>query len=318
VDVAPLVSAYRYRFHVLDTYGVRMGGLSRPSGTIEEALRQAAAELKVVADPPGQLKRLAHRINAETRAALRDVIARAENDLAIAITRFGTEIGAPPTGPHIDLRASLDGLDRSYRAHDPAPDDFDGWYDQLDAQISHLSALIRLEKDLDEARGGGPSVRVPSASPGRLKWLLVVLVVAALAALGFAAVTTLNLTGGGTAPPPVQQTTGPEAPRVVRTVPITVPAAPAAAEAPTAAAAPPAACRTFEIEIAAEGASLLDAPLGGQPVVRLEPGEKVQLRQVVELGPNRLIEVEVPARSARGFIAEREARLPVMTWSCDR
>jgi len=317
VDVAPLVSAYRYRFHVLDTYGVRMGGLSRPSGTIEEALRQAAAELKVVADPPGQLKRLAHRINAETRAALRDVIARAENDLAIAITRFGTDIGAPPTGPHIDLRASLDGLDRSYRAHDPAPDDFDGWYDQLDAQISHLSALIRLEKELEDARGGGPSVRVPGGSTGRLKWLLAVLVVAALAALGFVAVTTLNLTGGGSAPPPVQQATGPEAPRVVRTVPISVPAVPAP-EPPAAAAAPPAACRTFEIEIAAEGASLLDAPLGGQPVVRLEPGEKVQLRQVVELGPNRLIEVEVPARSARGFIAEREARLPVMSWTCDR
>lgn len=317
MDVAPLVSAYRYRFHVLDTYGVRMGGLSRPSGTIEEALRQAAAELKVVADPPGQLKRLAHRINAETRAALRDVIARAENDLAIAITRFGTDIGAPPTGPHIDLRASLDGLDRSYRAHDPAPDDFDGWYDQLDAQISHLSALIRLEKELEEARGGGPSVRVPSGSTGRLKWLLAVLVVAALAALGFAAVTTLNLTGGGSAPPPVQQSTGPEAPRVVRTVPITVPAVPTA-EPPQAAAPSTATCRTFDIEIAAEGASLLDAPLGGQPVVRLEPGEKVRLRQVVELGPNRLIEVEVPARSARGFIAEREARLPVMTWTCDR
>ncbi|KAF0136846.1 MAG: hypothetical protein FD152_859 [Xanthobacteraceae bacterium] len=99
-------------------------------------------------------------------------------------------------------------------------------------------------------------------------------------------------------------------------MPIAVPAIPAAD--PPAAASPTAACRTFEIEIAAGGASLLDAPLGGQPVVRLEPGEKVQLRQVVELGPNRLIEVEAPARSARGFIAEREARLPVMTWSCDR
>jgi hypothetical protein len=315
VDVAPLVSAYRYRFHVLDAYGGRMGGLARPSGTIEEALRQAAAELKLVADPPGQLKRLAHRINAETRAALRDVIARAENDLAIAITRFGTEIGAPPTGPHIDLRASLDGLDRAYRASDPAPDDFDGWYDQLDAQISHLSALIQLEKELDAARGGGQQVRLPDPSPRRLKWFLVILVVAALAALGIAGLTTFNMQGGGTAAtPPVPPVGGAEQPRLVRTVPITVSPTMTESAPPPAAAA----CRVLEMEIAPEGARLLDAPLGGQPVVRLEAGEKVQLRQVIDMGPTRLIEVEVPARSARGFIGEREARLPVMTWSCDR
>jgi hypothetical protein len=318
VDVAPLVSAYRYRFHVLDVYGGRMGGLTRPAGTIEDALRQAAAELKVVADPPAQLKRLAHRINAETRAALRDVIARAENDLAIAITRFGTDIGAPPTGPHIDLRASLDGLDRAYRASDPAPDDFDGWYDQLDAQISHLSALVQLEKELEIARGGGPSVRVPDPSPRRLKWLLVVLVVAAVAALGIAGLTTFNQPAGeAAAPPPVQQAGGAEQPRLVRTVPITV-SPPTAESAPAPAAATAAGCRTLDMEVSPGGATLVDAPLGGQPVVRLEAGEKVQLRQVVELGPNRLIEVEVPARSARGFLGEREARLPVMTWTCDR
>lgn len=315
MDVAPLVSAYRYRFHVLDAYGGRMGGLARPGGTIEEALRQAAAELKLVADPPGQLKRLAHRINAETRAALRDVIARAENDLAIAITRFGTEIGAPPTGPHIDLRASLDGLDRAYRASDPTPDDFDGWYDQLDAQISHLSALIQLERELDVARGGGQQVRLPDSSPRRLKWVLVILAVAAVTAIGIVGLTTFSLRDGGTAAtPPVSPTGGAEQPRLVRTVPITV--SPATAESPPAPAA--AGCRVLEMEIAAEGASLLDAPLGGQPVIRLEAGEKVQLRQVIDMGPTRLIEVEVPARSARGFIGEREARLPVMTWSCDR
>jgi hypothetical protein len=318
VDVAPLVSAYRYRFHVLDVYGGRMGGLTRPAGTIEDALRQAAAELKLVADPPAQLKRLAHRINAETRAALRDVIARAENDLAIAITRFGTDIGAPPTGPHIDLRASLDGLDRAYRASDPAPDDFDGWYDQLDAQISHLSALVQLEKELETARGGGASVRVPDPSPRRLKWFLVVLVVAALAALGIAGLTTFNQPSGEAAvPPPVQPAGGAEQPRLVRTVPITV-APPTAESPPPPPAATAAACRTLDMEVSPGGATLVDAPLGGQPVVRLEAGEKVQLRQVVELGPNRLIEVEVPARSARGFLGEREARLPVMTWTCDR
>ncbi|AVO47268.1 hypothetical protein [Phreatobacter cathodiphilus] len=318
MDVAPLVSAYRYRFHVLDVYGGRMGGLTRPAGTIEDALRQAAAELKLVADPPAQLKRLAHRINAETRAALRDVIARAENDLAIAITRFGTDIGAPPTGPHIDLRASLDGLDRAYRASDPAPDDFDGWYDQLDAQISHLSALVQLEKELETARGGGASVRVPDPSPRRLKWFLVVLVVAALAALGIAGLTTFNQPAGeAAAPPPVQPAGGAEQPRLVRTVPITV-APPTAESVPPPPAATAAACRTLDMEVSPGGATLVDAPLGGQPVVRLEEGEKVQLRQVVELGPNRLIEVEVPARSARGFLGEREARLPVMTWTCDR
>lgn len=318
MDVAPLVSAYRYRFHVLDVYGGRMGGLTRPAGTIEDALRQAAAELKLVADPPAQLKRLAHRINAETRAALRDVIARAENDLAIAITRFGTDIGAPPTGPHIDLRASLDGLDRAYRASDPAPDDFDGWYDQLDAQISHLSALVQLEKELETARGGGASVRVPDPSPRRLKWFLVVLVVAALAALGIAGFTTFNQPAGeAAAPPPVQPAGGAEQPRLVRTVPITV-APPTAESVPPPPAATAAACRTLDMEVSPGGATLVDAPLGGQPVVRLEEGEKVQLRQVVELGPNRLIEVEVPARSARGFLGEREARLPVMTWTCDR
>ncbi|MDP2804267.1 MAG: hypothetical protein Q8O26_20545 [Phreatobacter sp.] len=317
MDVAPLVSAYRYRFHVLDAYGGRMGGLARPSGTIEEALRQAAAELKLVADPPGQLKRLAHRINAETRAALRDVIARAENDLAIAITRFGTDIGAPPTGPHIDLRASLDGLDRAYRASDPAPDDFDGWYDQLDSQISHLSALIQLEKELDVARGGGAQVRLPDPSPRRLKWFLVILVVAALAALGIAGLTAFNMQGGGTAAtPPVPPIGGAEQPRLVRTVPITVSPPTAAESAPAVGTAD--ACRVLEMEIAPAGANLLDAPLGGQPVVRLEAGEKVQLRQVIDMGPTRLVEVEVPARSARGFIGEREVRLPVMTWSCDR
>ena len=318
MDVAPLVSAYRYRFHVLDVYGGRMGGLTRPAGTIEDALRQAAAELKLVADPPAQLKRLAHRINAETRAALRDVIARAENDLAIAITRFGTDIGAPPTGPHIDLRASLDGLDRAYRASDPAPDDFDGWYDQLDAQISHLSALVQLEKELETARGGGASVRVPDPSPRRLKWFLVVLVVAALAALGIAGLTTFNQPSGeAAAPPPVPPAGVAEQPRLVRTVPITV-APPTAESPPSPPAATAAACRTLDMEVSPGGATLVDAPLGGQPVVRLEAGEKVQLRQVVELGPNRLIEVEVPARSARGFLGEREARLPVMTWTCDR
>lgn len=320
MDVAPLVSAYRYRFHVLDVYGGRMGGLTRPAGTIEDALRQAAAELKLVADPPAQLKRLAHRINAETRAALRDVIARAENDLAIAITRFGTDIGAPPTGPHIDLRASLDGLDRAYRASDPAPDDFDGWYDQLDAQISHLSALVQLEKELEVARGGGASVRVPDPSPRRLKWFLVVLVVAALAALGIAALTTFNLPGGGTAAtPPALPTGNAEQPRLVRTVPITVtPPTSDSAPPPAAPAAAAATCRTLDMEVAPEGATLVDAPLGGQPVVRLEAGEKVQLRQVIDMGPTRLLEVEVPARSARGFLGEREARLPPMTWSCDR
>lgn len=309
MDVAPLVSAYRYRFHVLDAYGARMGGLARPAGTIEEALRKAAADLKQSRDPEGELKRLAHRINSETRTALRDLIARAENDLAIAITRFGTEIGAPPTGPHIELRTALDGLDRSYRASDPAPDDFDGWYDQLDAQIAHLAALIGLEKELEAVRGGA-TLKVPDSSPRRLRWFLVALVAAAAAALAIAALTTLNLPTGNTAAP--QPQAGPEAPRMVRTVPITV-------DPPPAAGPPPASpCRTFELEVAAGGASLLDAPLGGRPLVRLEPGEKLVLRQVVDMTDGRLIEVEAPARGARGFIAEREARLPVMTWSCDR
>jgi hypothetical protein len=316
VDVAPLVSAYRYRFHVLDAYGARLGGLARPATTIEEALRQAAADLKLVADPPAQLKRLAHRINAETRTALRDVIARAENDLAIAITRFGTDIGAPPTGPHIDLRATLDGLDRAYRAFDPAPDDFDGWYDQLDAQIAHLAALLQLEKDLDVARGGS-SIRVPDRSPNRLRWVLVVLAVAAVAALGVAGVTTFMSRSPDSPSAPEQQLAGPEQPRRVRTVPITVAPTPSV-DAPPVPVPQAAICRTFEMEAGPEGASLLDAPLGGQPVARLTPGEKVNLRQVVELGPARLVEVEVPARNTRGFIAERELRLPVMAWTCDR
>lgn len=316
MDVAPLVSAYRYRFHVLDAYGARLGGLARPATTIEEALRQAAAELKLVADPPAQLKRLAHRINAETRAALRDVIARAENDLAIAITRFGTDIGAPPTGPHIDLRATLDGLDRAYRAFDPAPDDFDGWYDQLDAQIAHLAALLQLEKDLDVARGGS-SIRVPDRSPNRLRWVLVVLTVAAVAALGVAGLTTFMNRSPDSPSAPEQQIAGPEQPRRVRTVPITVAPTPSV-DTPPVQAPPATVCRTFELEAGPEGASLLDALLGGQPVARLTAGEKVNLRQVVELGPARLIEVEVPARNTRGFIAERELRLPVMAWTCDR
>jgi hypothetical protein len=315
LDVAPLVSAYRYRFHVLDAYGARTGGLARPATTIEEALRQAAAELKLVADPPGQLKRLAHRINAETRAALRDVIARAENDLAIAITRFGTDIGAPPTGPHIDLRATLDGLDRSYRAFDPAPDDFDGWYDQLDAQIAHLAALLQLEKDLEAARGG-TSIRVPDRGPNRLRWVLVVLAVAAIAALGVAGLTTFMRPGDSPSAPD-QQIAGPEQPRRVRTVPITVAPTPSV-DAPPVPTPQAAVCRTFELEVGPEGANLVDAPLGGQPVARLPAGEKVRLRQVVELGPARLVEVEVPARNARGFIADRELRLPVMAWTCDR
>lgn len=318
MDVAPLVSAYRYRFHVLDAYGARMGGLARPAGTIEEALRRAAADLKQTGDPPAELKRLAGQINGETRTALRDVIARAENDLAIAITRYGTDIGAPPTGPHIDLRTTLDGLDRSYRATDPAPDDFDGWYDQLDAQIAHLAALLALEKELDHARGGGAtSLRVPDSSPKRLRWFLVALVVAAIAALGFAALTTLNLPSlpglpSGTNSAAPQPQAGPETPRMVRTVPITVEAPPPPQQAPASA------CRTLELEVAVGGASLLDAPLGGQPIVRLEAGEKLVLKQVLALGDNRLVEVDVPARSAHGFITEREARLPVMTWNCDR
>jgi hypothetical protein len=324
VDVAPLVSAYRYRFHVLDAYGGRMGGLARPAGTIEEALKRAAGELKQTANPPVELKRLATQTNAETRTALRDVIARIENDLAIAITKYGTDIGAPPTGPHIEMRTTLDGIDRSYRASDPAPDDFDGWYDQLDAQIGHLASLLALEKELDAARGGGGSVRVPDNSPKRLRWFLVALVVATLAALGIAGLTTFRLPGGGSgsttasAPPPPA---GAESPRMVRTVPITV-ATPAAQEAttpaPATAAAAGAQCRIFELEVGAGGANLLDAPLGGQPVVRLEPGEKLVLKQVLALGDTRLVEVDVPARLARGFVAENEARLPVMTWTCDR
>jgi len=103
-------------------------------------------------------------------------------------------------------------------------------------------------------------------------------------------------------------------------VPITVspPTADSAPPAAAAAAATAASCRTLDMEVAPEGATLVDAPLGGQPVVRLEAGEKVQLRQVIDMGPTRLLEVEVPARSARGFLGEREARLPPMTWSCDR
>ncbi len=321
MDVAPLVSAYRYRFHVLDAYGGRMGGLARPAGTIEEALKRAAGELKQTANPPLELKRLATQTNAETRTALRDVIARIENDLAIAITKYGTDIGAPPTGPHIEMRTTLDGIDRSYRASDPAPDDFDGWYDQLDAQIGHLASLIALEKELDTARGGG-SVRLPDNSPKRLRWFLVALVVAALTALGIAGLTTFRFPGGGSAgttasapPPPAE---GAETPRMVRTVPITVTTPPSQEAAPAAAAAAGAQCRTFELEVAAGGANLLDAPLGGQPVVRLEAGEKLVLKQVLALGDIRLVEVDVPARLARGFVAENEARLPVMTWSCDR
>jgi len=322
VDVAPLVSAYRYRFHVLDAYGGRMGGLARPAGTIEEALKRAAGELKQTANPPLELRRLATQTNAETRTALRDVIARIENDLAIAITKYGTDIGAPPTGPHIEMRTTLDGIDRSYRASDPAPDDFDGWYDQLDAQIAHLASLLGLEKELETVRGGG-SVRLPDNSPKRLRWFLVALVVAAVAALGIAGLTTFRWPAGGgggsattSAPPPAA--TGTESPRMVRTVPITVTTPPTQEGAAAPAAAAGAQCRTFELEVAAGGANLLDAPLGGQPVVRLEAGEKLVLKQVLALGDSRLVEVDVPARLARGFVAENEARLPVMTWNCDR
>ncbi|WP_164064575.1 hypothetical protein, partial [Serratia marcescens] len=74
MDVAPLVSAYRYRYHVLDSYGARVGGLTRPAPSIEDALRLAAAELKVTADPPAELRRRAVQTNMETRTALRDVI----------------------------------------------------------------------------------------------------------------------------------------------------------------------------------------------------------------------------------------------------
>lgn len=315
MDVAPLVSAYRYRFHVLDAYGSRMGGLARPAGTIEEALKTAAAELKRRPDAPAELKRMASAINAETRAALRDIIARIENDLAIAISRFGTDIGAPPTGPHIDLRATLDGLDRSYRATDPAPEDFDGWYDQLDAQIAHLAALLTLEKELETARGQTAPVRVPDSSPGRLRWLLVALVVAALTALGIAMLTTFNFTRpGGNVAQPLPQS-GPEAPRMVRTVPITVTDTPPP-EAPAPRPVTGGMCRSFDLEVAASGATLLDAPMGGQPVVRLEAGEKMVLKQVLEMSDGRLVEVEVPGRGARGFVVEREARLPVMVWNC--
>ncbi|QCK84868.1 hypothetical protein E8L99_03240 [Phreatobacter aquaticus] len=306
MDVAPLVSAFRYRYHVLDAYGTRLGGLARPAASIEEALRKAAADLKLTADPPSELRRRAAEINSETRSALRDAIARAENDLAIAITRYGTDIGAPDVGPHIEMRTTLDGIDRSYRAMDPEPHDFDGWYDQLDAQIGHMASLETLERELETTRNGGQkAVKLPDASPGRLKWFLVAMVLAALAALGIAVFTTMNLGNvAATLPQP-----GPEAPRVVRTVPIIV------TPPPEAVVTQP--CRTLEVEIAAEGASLLDAPLGGQPIVRLEPGEKVQVKQVIDMPSGRLIEVDVPARTAHGFIGEREARLPVMTWSCN-
>jgi hypothetical protein len=308
VDVAPLVSAFRYRYHVLDAYGTRLGGLARPAASIEEALRKAAADLKLTADPPSELRRRAAEINSETRSALRDAIARAENDLAIAITRYGTDIGAPDVGPHIEMRTTLDGIDRSYRTMDPEPHDFDGWYDQLDAQIGHLAALEALEKELEATRTGGQKQgKLPDdASAGRLKWFLVAMVLAAVTALGIAVFTTMNF--GNIAASLPQPGPNPEAPRVVRTVPIIV------TPPPDATVAQP--CRTLEVEIAAEGASLLDAPLGGQPIVRLEPGEKVQVKQVIDMPSGRLIEVDVPARTAHGFIAEREARLPVMTWSC--
>lgn len=319
MDVAPLVSAYRYRFHVLDAHGARVGGLARPAATIEEALRKAAAELKLVADPPTALKTLAARTNQETRNALRDAIARAENDLAIAITRFGTEIGAPAVGPHIELRATLDGLDRSYRAADPEPFDFDGWFDYLDAQIAHMVALTNIEKDLDAARRAGVApLKVPDSSPPRLRWVLAALGGAAVVALGIAAL--LAFHGGGDPARPTAQP-GAETPRVVRTVPITLPPTdqqPVAAAPSQQPAAVQPQCRTFEIEVAGEGADLIDAPVGGQPVARLQPGEKLVLRQVIDFGPDRLIEVEVPARSTRGFVNERQARLPVMTWTCDR
>ncbi len=144
-----------------------------------------------------------------------------------------------------------------------------------------------------------------------------VLAVAAVAALGVAGLTTVMNRSPDSPSAPEQQIAGPEQPRRVRTVPITVAPTPSV-DTPPVQAPPAAVCRTFEMEAGPEGASLLDAPLGGQPVARLTAGEKVNLRQVVELGPARLIEVEVPARSTRGFIAERELRLPVMAWTCDR
>jgi hypothetical protein len=304
LDVSPLVSAYRYRYHVLDAYGPQTKGLERPAPTIEEALRLDAQRLRLADNPGEALKNLAARTNNDTLAALRGVIAKSENDLALSIARLGTDLGAPATGPHIDLRAKLDGIDRSYRTRELEPLDFDAWYDTFDAQIGHLAALAALAHEVTESQG--PAVKVPDHGPGRLKWLLVALVLAAAIALGLVVVTSMNSVETRDGAPP----TGAEAPRTVRTVPIIVAPQPTVEPAVDP-------CRHFPLEVAPEGASLVDSP-NGRAVVRLEPGEKLVLRQVVVLGEARFVEVDVPARNARGYLAEREARMAPMQWTCDR
>lgn len=309
MDVAPLVSAYRYRYYVLDGYPAQTKGLTRPAPTVEEALRAEAARLRAARDPEAALKALINQTNSGTLSALRAIVAQAENDLILAISRLGQDLGSPATGPHIDLRAKLDGLDRSYKATMPEPDQFDLWYDHFDAQIGHLAAISAIAREVDQTRA--QPVKVPDATPGRLKWFLFALAGAAAIALVVSILTSMNAREERIAAPSAGEVEVPAAdappPRFVRTVPIVIPVATEGANA----------CR-LELEVGAEGASLMDAPQAGRAIVRLEPRETLIMRQVLDGAGVRMVEVESTARSARGFIAEREVRLPVQQWTCDR
>lgn len=303
MNIAPLVSAYRYRYHVLDAYPAQAKGLTRTAATAEDALRAEIPRLKAAADPVAAVKALIEATNAGTLAALRGVIAQAENDLVMAITRLGTDLGAPPTGPHIDLRAKLDGLDRSYKTTPPEGAAPDAWYDHFDAQIAHLAALAALSREVDQARA--QPVKVPDTSPARLKWFLFAMIAAATVALGIAILTSIGAQQEQARTP---ETRGEAQPRTVRTVPIVIPVQPESTSP----------CRTFELDIGTAGATLMDAATGGRAVVQLEPNERVLLRQVVPSTTGRMVEIEIPARQARGFVPESAVRLPLVQWTCDR
>ena len=330
MTLAPLVSALRYRFYLHDHYGREALGIERPAETIEEAIRKIGAELQLSKTPDIDARSYTVRLNTQTRSGFDTTITRWENEISLALATLST---SPEFSTAVsDIDARLQAVDRGYKRKTPNPDVADEWFDHFDLQIAHLAALTSIDADLRQLQVAA----VPKESKkSYLPFLIAAALVLVIAGGGYGLFRLLSRNDAAVSapslPPVAQQPAVPatpaaptaatppadDSPRVVRTVPVDVPAAPVAAPVQSAQIDP--ACRNFGLEVVSDGAYLADEPGGGRALAKLDPAEKLVLRRVVA-GPagRRIVEVEVPGRALRGYLGEADVRLPIMQWTCDQ
>ncbi len=329
MTLAPLVSALRYRFYLHDHYGREALGLERPAETIEDAIRKIGAELQTSKTPDIDARSYTVRLNTQTRSGFDTTITRWENEISLGLSALSAHPAFSNAVSDIDAR--LQAVDRGYKRKTPNPDVPDEWFDHFDLQIAHLATLAGIDADLSQLQ---ESAAPKEVKKGPLPWIIAAALIVVIAGGGYGLFRLL--TRGeepvASAPPvlPAVQQPAPAAPapaaatppvddspRVVRTVPVEVPAVPATPTAPATPIDP--ACRNFGLEVVGDGAYLADEPGGGKALAKLDPAEKLLLRRVVS-GPagRRIVEVDVPGRALRGFLGEADIRLPIMQWTCDQ